>query len=75
MSTDVKLSKSQVSKIIQSDAYHSSWLGNLGKKVLTKTAILLAIDNLPALVSNSSSNVINKFERKIRGKGVARAGK
>ena len=33
MSTDVKLSKSQVSKIIQSDGYHSSWLGNLGKKV------------------------------------------
>ena len=75
MSTDVKLNKSQVSKIIQSDGYHSSWLGNLGKKVLTKIAILLAIDNLPALVSNLSSNAINKFERKISGKGVVRAGK
>ena len=38
-------------------------------------AILLARDNLPGLVSNLASNVINKFERKLSGKGAVRAGK
>ena len=35
----------------------------------------LARDNLPRLVSNLASNAINKFERKIGGKGAVRAGK
>ena len=34
MSTDIKLSNSQISKIIQSGCSFSSWLGNLGKKIL-----------------------------------------
>ena len=38
-------------------------------------AIPLARDNLPGLVSNLTSNAINKCERKISGKGAARAGK
>ena len=45
------------------------------KKTLTKIAIPLARDNLPGLVSYLTSNVINKFERKISGKGAVRAGK
>ena len=44
ISTDTKLSKTQISKIIQS---LGSWLGNLGKKVPTNIAIPLARDNLP----------------------------
>ena len=32
MSTDIKLSKSQISKIIQSGGSFGSWLGNLEKK-------------------------------------------
>ena len=32
-------------------------------------------NNLPGVVSNLTSNVINKFERKISGKGAVRAGK
>ena len=75
MSTDIKLSKAQISKIIQSDGSFGSWLGNLGKKVLTNIAIPLARDNLPGLVSNLTSSTINKFERKISGKGTVRAGK
>ena len=43
-------------------------LGNLGKKALTNIAIPLAWDNLPGLVSNLTSNAINKFETKISGK-------
>ena len=37
--------------------------------------IPLAKDNLPRLVTNLTSNAINKFERKISGKGAVRAGK
>ena len=75
MSTDIKLSKAQISKIIQSDGSFGSWLGNLGKKALTNIAIPLARDNLPGFVSNLTSSTINKFERKISGKGTVRAGK
>ena len=32
MSTDIKLSKAQISKMIQSYGSFGSWLGNLGKK-------------------------------------------
>ena len=74
MSTDVKLSKAQISKIIQSRGSFASWLGNLGNKALTNIDILLARDYLPGLVSNLTSNAINKFERKISGKGAVRAG-
>ena len=52
MLTDIKLGKAQISKIIQSGGSFGSWLGKLGKKVLTNIAILLAKDNLPGLVSN-----------------------
>ena len=75
ISTDTKLSKTQISKIIQSCGSFGSWLGNLGKKVPTNIAIPLARDNLPGLVSNLNVNALNKFERKVRGKGAVRAGK
>ena len=75
MSTDIKLNKAQISKIVQSGGSFGSGLGNLGKKSLANNAIPLAKDNLPGLVSNSSSNPINNFERKISGKGAVRAGK
>ena len=47
----------------------------LGKKELTNISISLARNYLPGLVSNLTSNAINKFEIKISGKGAARAGK
>ena len=34
MSTDIKLNKVPISKIIQSGGSFGSWIGNLGKKVL-----------------------------------------
>ena len=76
MSTDMKLSKAQISKIIQSGGSFGSWLGNLGKKALTHVAVPLARDNLPGLVSNLilnaiNKNAINKFERKIIGKNLS----
>ena len=75
MSTDIKLSKAQISKIIQSGGSFGSWLGNLSKKALTNVSIPLARNNLPGLVSNLTLNTINKFERQISGKGAVRAGK
>ena len=52
MSTDINLSKAQISKIIQLGRPFGSWLGNLGKKALKNIATPLARDNLPGLVSN-----------------------
>ena len=72
MSTDIKLSKAKISKIIQSDEFCCSWLGN---NVLTNYDIPLARDNLSGLVSSLTSNVINEFDKKIRGKGAVRAAK
>ena len=60
MSTVIKITKTQISKIIQSSGSFGSWLGNLGKKTQTRIVISL-------------SNAINKFERKIIRKGAARA--
>ena len=57
----LKISKSQISKIIKSGGSFTSYLDNLGKKALTKIDIRLARDNLPALESKLTSNAINKF--------------
>ena len=75
MSADIKLSKAQMSKIIQTSGSYGFWLGNLGKKALTNIAITLARDNLRKLVSNLHSSAIKKFDRKISGKGSVRPGK
>ena len=75
MSTDIKLSNAQIFKIIQSGGSFGSCLGNLGKRALTNIAIPLARDILAGLVSNLTSNAIDKFERKTSGKGTVRGGK
>ena len=75
MSTDIKLSRAQISKIIQSGGSFDFWLGNAGKKALTNIAIPLARDNSPGLVSNLTSNAMDKFERKTSRKRAVTAGK
>ena len=75
MSTDIKLSKAQIYKVTQSVGSFGSWLGSLVNKALTNIAISLARDSLPGLVCNLTSNAINRFDRKISGKGAVRAGK
>ena len=75
ISTDIKLSKAQISKIIQSGGSFGSWSVNLGKKALTNIDIILARNNFPGLLSNLTSNAINKWQRKISGMGAVRAGK
>ena len=44
MSTDIKLSKAQLSIMIQSSRFLRNMLGNSGKKVITDLAIPLARD-------------------------------
>ena len=75
MSTDIKLSKAQISKMIKSDGFLRNMLDNLGKKVITYLVVPFVWDNLLGIVSNLTSNEINKFERKRSGKEVVRAGK
>ena len=75
MSTDIELSKAQISKITQSVGSFGSWLANLGKKTITNIAIPLARKNLSGLVSNLVSSAINKFDKKISEKGGVGAGK
>ena len=69
----------QIPKITLSGAFIDSWLGKLGKKVVTDLAIYFTKNNFSELVtnltSNAASNAKNKFERTISGKGAARAGK
>ena len=64
MSTNIKLSEAQISKIIQADGSFGSWLANLGKKALTNLSIPLTRNNLPGLISNLASNAINKLKEK-----------
>ena len=45
MWTDIKLSKTQVFKIIESGGSFGSCFGNLGKKAPTNTAIPVAREN------------------------------
>ena len=59
MSTDIKPSKTQIAKMIQSGGSFASWLDNLGRKALTNIAIPLAKENLTGLVSNLASNPID----------------
>ena len=76
MSTDITLIyKTQISITIQSGVSFGSWLGNLRNKALTNITIPLVRGNLPGLVSNLTSNEINKFERRISEKGAFRARK
>ena len=75
ISTDIKISKAQISKIIQSGGSFGYSLANSGRKALTNVAIPLARDNLPGLVSNLTLSAMNKFDRKISRKGAGRARK
>ena len=52
MSTNIKVRKAQISKIIRSGGSFRSWLANSGKKALSNIAILLARDNILGIVSN-----------------------
>ena len=65
MSTYARLSKAQISKIIQSGGFLGKTLGKLGKEVLLGLAVPLAKDVLSKLAIKATSSVLDKFEKKI----------
>ena len=63
MLTDRKLSRAQLSKIIQSVGFFGKTLVNLGKKALLDLAVLLGKDDSPKLAHKATSSVLEKLER------------
>ena len=72
MSTDIKLSEAQLTKIIQLFGFLRNMVGKLAIEAPMNFAIPFVKDVLLKLVSivasNVASNAINTFERKISGK-------
>ena len=64
MSTGIKLSKAQISEIIQSGRSFGSLLANLGKKALTNVAIPLARGNLSGFLSYLTASEIMELSKK-----------
>ena len=75
MSTEIKLSESQLTEIIYSGEFLGKPLGNLVKEVLLDLVVPLAKDVLPKLASKTTSFVLDQFKRKISRKGAVRGGK
>ena len=75
----LKLDKTHLAKIIQPDGFLGKTLGNvignLDKKALVGPIVPLIKDCLPKLVSKATLFVLDKFERKVSGRGVAKVGK
>ena len=61
MSTDIKLCKAQLAKIIQSGEFIGKTLGNLGKKALLDFAVPLAENVLPKLATNLTNKVYFRY--------------
>ena len=70
MPTDIKQFKT-----INSGEFLGNMISKLGKEALTKFAVPLTKDSLPELATKTTSSAIDKFERKISGRGAVRAGK
>ena len=64
MSSVVKLSIAQLSKINLSGGFLGKRLGNLDKKALLDLAFPLAKDVLSKLTTKPTSSILIKFERK-----------
>ena len=59
-----------MAKTIQSPGFLGRNLGKLGKKVLLYLAVSFAKNVSPKLATKATSSVLDKFERKISGKGA-----
>ena len=70
MSTNIKLSKAQISKIIQSGGILGSFLSNLADPLI-KAAVPLAKNILPPLRITSAASAIDAgIQKKIHGTGL-----
>ena len=75
MSIDIKLSKTQLAKIIQLSGNSINVISKLGEKVLTKFAAPFLKNILPHLATKATSSLVNNFESKINGQKAVRGGK
>ena len=75
MSTDIRPNKAQLSKIIQAGGFLGNMIGKLGKDALMNLAVALAKDVFLKLGTKATWSILDKLERKIRGRGAVRAGK
>ena len=75
ISTYIKISKAQLSKIIQLGGCFGNMIANLDKKALKDLVVLSAKDVLAKLATKAASSVIDKFGRKTSRRGAVRAGK
>ena len=76
---NLKLSKAQMSKIVESVKCLGKTLDNImgtvGKKALLDLAVPLAKDFLSKLATKATSYLLDRFKRKISGKGAIISGK
>ena len=63
MLADIRLSKAQISKIIQPGGFLGKTLNKLSKKVLLDFYVPLAKDVLSYLATKATSSVLHKFEK------------
>ena len=75
MLRDKRLSKAQMSYMIQSDGFICNMLGNLGKKVITDLAMLFARDKIGLVNHLAPFNAKIKVEREIGRKKAVGEGK
>ena len=64
MPIDIRLSKAQISKIIQSGGFLGKALDKLSKRVLLDLVVPLAIDFFTKLSTKAISSVLGKLEKK-----------
>ena len=67
---EIKFTKAQLSKIIQSGRFPGNMIGKQGKEALVNLAIVL-----PKLTTKATLCILDKFERRISGRQTLRAGK
>ena len=75
MSRDIKLSKVQLSQIIQSCGFPGNKMSNLDKKSLIDLPVALAEDIFPKIATKATSSILGKFEKNIKREGAVRTGK
>ena len=63
----IKVSKAQISNIIQSGEFLGNIIGKLGREAPINFAVPFAKDVLLRLATNATLSSLDKFERKISG--------
>ena len=74
MSTELKISKVQLPKTVQSGGFFGNVIDNLSRKALSNFALPLTKDVFPKWATQVALSAKHKLERKISGRRPVRAG-